>query len=413
MKIRHGMIAGSLGIAACGLAQAQSVEIYGTVFQFLENAKTSGATSPAPADRPSQVGAGAYTGVNDEARSRITAGTSNLGFRGSENLGGGLKAIFQMESGFQVDGSPGPGWANRNSHVGLTGSWGTVSLGMWDTPYKFISLVVNPIRVGYQADQTPVIGNPGFGTPATTTLSGRSGGKPDAAFDRRQGNMIQYMSPNFGGFSGRLMWSVNEGKGPAAAGGPVISPTVWSGYLMYDMGNLSLRYAYEQHDDYFGMSQLGGSGGATAANPGSKDTGHKFVANWRFGSTRIAGIYEQLEYKNDDTAAGAVSSYKRASYYVIGEQKFGNHSLWAAYGRADDGSCGRVGGASCSTNSLGADYVSAGWVYNFSKRTQVIATYYRVNNKTSGTYTVQPAVGAAVAPGADTSSFGVGIAHFF
>jgi predicted porin len=414
MNIRKKLLWGTIGLAACGVAHAQTVEVYGLVFQFLDNAKTSGATSPAPSDRPNQVGAGAYTGVNDPAKNRLSSGTSNLGFRGSEDLGGGLKAVWQLESAFQVDQNTGPGWAGRNSMVGLQGKWGTVNFGQWDTPYKFISLPINALRIGYQADYTPIMGNPGFGVPATTTQFTRTPGKPDAAFDRRQGNAIQYWSPTMGGFSGRIMYSVNEGKTAASATAPSISPTLVSLGLAYDIGNLSLRYAYEQHDDYFGMSQLGGSAAATLTNTGSKDKANKVIAQYRFGSnTRLAGIYEQLDYRNDDSNSGAVSSYKRNAYYVFGEQKLGAHAFWAAYGRADDGSCGRVGGASCSTRDIGADYVSAGWVYNFSKRTQAMATYYKVNNKASGTYTVQPTVGGPIAPGADTTGFGAGIAHFF
>jgi predicted porin len=416
MSIRKKLLVGTLGLAACGVAQAQDVTIYGTLFQFVENTKTSGATTPAPSNRPDQVGAGAYTGVNDPSRVRISSGTSNLGFRGSEDLGGGVKAIFQLESAWQIDGSPGPGWSGRNSHVGLTGKWGGLSVGQWDTPYKIISLAVNPIRVGYQADQTPVIGNPGFGVPATTTIASRVAGKGDAAFDRRQGNMIQYWSPTMSGLSARVQYSVDEGKTASSATASSISPTVLSAAVMYDIGGLSVRYAYEQHDDYFGMTQLGGSAGGSVANSSSKDRGQKLVAIWRFGSSRLAGIYERLEYKNSDSTASAMSNYKRNSYYVLGEQRFGtnnNNSLWAAYGRADDGSCGRVGGASCATNDLGADYVSAGYIHRLSKRTELIATYYKVTNKTSGTYAVQPPVGGPVAPGADTSAFGVGIAHFF
>ena len=414
MKRGHRLIVGTLGLAACGLAHAQAVEVYGTLFQFAEMAKTSGATSQPPADRPTQVSPAAYTGVNDASRSRLSAGTSNWGFRGSEDLGNGLKVIWQLESAFQIDGGPGPGFAARNSHVALQGKFGTVSLGQWDTPYKFISLVVNPIRVGYQADQTPIIGNPSFGVPPTTTQFTRAPGKPDAAFDRRQGNAIQYWSPAVGGFSARLMLSVNEGKTTATATAPEISPTLFSGSVMYNVGGLSLRYAYEQHDDYFGMTQLGGSAADTVTNGGSRDRGHKFVANWRAGpALRIAGIFERLEYRNSDSAAGAVSNYERDAYYAIGEFFFGNQSVWASYGRADDGSCSRVGGLSCTTNGLAADYVAAGWVYNFSKRTQLIATYYKVGNKTSGTYNVLPSIGPTLAPGADPTGVGLGIVHTF
>ncbi|APV50778.1 hypothetical protein BWI17_14440 [Betaproteobacteria bacterium GR16-43] len=413
MKIRHTVLVGALGFAACGLAQAQAITVYGLVFQFAENTKTSGATSPAPAagERPSMRNA--YTGVNDPSRNRISAGTSNLGFRGSEDLGGDVKLVFQLESGFSVDGSPGPGWSGRNSNVGLSSAWGTLSLGQWDTPYKTVALPVNPIRVGYQADYTPIMGNPGFGTPATTTQQTRAGTPPDAAFDRRNGNVVQYWSPTVAGFSGRIQYSADEGRTASSATAPAIQPVIWSGNLQYDVGGLSLRYAYEQHEDYFGMSQLGGGAGATLLNPSSKDQGNKLVAIWRIGSFRLAGILEELKYHNDDSTAGNVNDYKRKAYYALGEYYFGKASVWAAYGKAEDGTCSRVGGASCSTVDLGADYISAGLVYNFSKRTQVIATYYKVDNKKSGTYTVQPPVGGPIAAGADTMAFGVGIAHFF
>jgi predicted porin len=54
-----------------------------------------------------------------------------------------------------------------------------------------------------------------------------------------------------------------------------------------------------------------------------------------------------------------------------------------------------------------------GWIYAFSKRTEVYAVYYRLNNKASGTYSPQPIVGVSIAPGADTVASGVGMIHYF
>jgi predicted porin len=62
---------------------------------------------------------------------------------------------------------------------------------------------------------------------------------------------------------------------------------------------------------------------------------------------------------------------------------------------------------------MGAGYWTAGYVYRFSKRTEVFVTYYRLDNKESGTYSPQPIVGASIAPGADTIGAGVGIIHYF
>ena len=120
--------------------------------------------------------------------------------------------MWQLESGFQIDQNVGPGLGARDSKVGLQGAWGEVFLGQWDTPYKYISLPVNPLRAGYVFDRTAITGNPGFGVPNTTTQASRAGAKPDASFDRRQGNSVQYWSPAVRGFTFRVAHSVNETK---------------------------------------------------------------------------------------------------------------------------------------------------------------------------------------------------------
>jgi len=417
MKLRYRLLAASLATLSVTAAHAE-VEVYGLLMPFLENVKTSGATTTVPSDRPAMVAAATYAGVNEAARWRMSAGTSQLGFRGSEQLAPGLKAVWQLESGWQIDGSAGPGLGGRNSFVGLQSPvWGTVSLGQWDTPYKFIHLAVNSIKAGYTPDQTVLIGNPGFGVPPTTTQFTRVPGKPDAAFDKRAGNAVQWWTPKWGGFSARVMWSTDEGRTTQTATAPEIAPQIYSGEITYDIGGLSLRYAYEQHKDYFGMSQIGGSAGGTVANPHSKDQANKLVAIYRIGNTRIAGIYEELDYRNDDSVLNAVKKYKRRAYYALVEQKFGApHRVWVAYGKAEDGSCERVGGASCSTKDLGTDYWVVGYVYAFSKRTEFFLAGYRINNKASGTYSANPFVSAAnvtVSPGADTSGFGGGLWHVF
>ena len=423
MKIQNLLAIAALPMALGAYAAdepASIVEMYGTVFPFIDSAETTGATSPAPSSRPSQLPASAYTGANDLKRTRITVGTTNWGFRGYESLGGDLKLVWQLESGFQIDQNTGPGLGARDSKVGLRNRWGELFMGQWDTPYKYISLPVNPLRAGYLFDRTAITGNPGFGVGNTTTQFTRIGAKPDASFDRRQGNSVQYWSPTMGGFSFRVGYSVDEGAGAIVAGGPVIKPTVASVSGQYDLGTqssgvLSVRYGYEQHKDYFGLTQLGGSAAGTAGNSSSKDRGHKFVVLYRIGNTRLTGMVERLEYKNGDSLAGGVSSYKRNAWYAVIEQFFANKSsVFASYGKAGDGSCERVGGASCSTSALGANYLTLGYIYRFSKRTEVMAAYYRLTNKESGQYSPGPTVStAAVAPGADTNGFGVGIIHFF
>ena len=417
MKPSKSLLAAALALA--GSAQAASVvEMYGTVFPVFDSAETKNASSaPAAADRPTQVAAGAYTAANDVRRTRITVGTTNWGFRGYEDLWPGLRAVWQLESGFQIDQNVGPGLGARDSKVGLQSPvWGEIFMGQWDTAYKYISLPVNPLRGGYVFDRTAITGNPGMGVGNTTTQFTRIGAKPDASFDRRQGNSVQYWSPTFGGLSFRLQHSVNEGRGAIVAGGPIVSPVVNSVSAVWSWKQLSLRYAYEEHKDYFGLSQLGGGAAGTLTNSHSKDTGHKFVVLYRIANTRLTGMVEQLKYTNNDSAAGNVTGYKRSAWYGVVEQFFdaNKQSFFASYGRAADGTCTRVGPLACVTAELGAKYMTLGYIYRFSKRTEGFIMYYKLDNKRNAQYSPGPMVnGASIAPGADTTAAGVGMIHFF
>ncbi len=419
MKTPKSLLAAALALA--GSAQAASVvEMYGTVFPAFDvKAETKNATTPAPdaSVRPSMLTAASYTGANDPNRTRITVGTTNWGFRGYEDLAPGLRAVWQLESGFQIDQNTGPGLGARDSKVGLAGpAWGEIFMGQWDTPYKFISLPVNPLRGGYLFDRTAITGNPGFGVGNTTTQFTRIGAKPDASFDRRQGNSVQYWTPTWGGVSLRVQHSVNEGQGAIVAGGPVVSPIVNSVSAVWSWGQLSLRYAYEEHRDYFGLTQLGGGAAGTSTNRTSKDRGQKFVWLYRIGNTRFTGLIEKLDYHNNDATSGNVTDYKRNAWYAVIEQFFAanKQSLFFSYGRAADGSCARQGGIACITTDLGAKYMTLGYIYRFSKRTEGFVYYYRMDNKRSGQYSPGPMVnGASIAPGADTIGAGLGMIHFF
>lgn len=85
---------------------------------------------------------------------------SRLGFKGSEDLGNGLKAIYQIEGGLNISLNGGNGnISGRNSFLGLAGDFGTVILGRHDHPYKLATLAFRPMgdtmadRAGFHADQ--------------------------------------------------------------------------------------------------------------------------------------------------------------------------------------------------------------------------------------------------------------------
>jgi predicted porin len=416
--MKKGTIAG-LACALCASgskADTVNVEVYGTLLPFLDVPKTTGATTLPVTNGPNQVpnSATGYTGLNQEARGRLTSGTSNLGFRGNVTIGGDWKAIFQVEAAVPLDGDQGPQGllATRNSHVGITGPYGTMFFGIWDTPYKWTTITMSPVRGLNPFDYDNTLENPGFNVPGTTTQGGRVAGKADAAFSRRQGNSIQYWSPNVFGFTARAAYSLNEGK-TQVAGGSWISPDVISASLSYEQPNLFLvRYAYEQHDDYFGMSQIGGSAGASATNHSSKDMAHKLLAGLILPTTKIYGVIERLIYDTDDTAPAAVKHYRRDAWFLEGIQRFGDAGIWVSFGQSFEGECSIVSGAACSTHALGGMMYSVGAMYDFGKRTTLYASYFGVVNDDAASYGIFPAVGTTAA-GADTRSFGIGILHTF
>ena len=357
------------------------------------------------------IAAASYAGANQDSRTRLTAGTSNLGFRGALPFGDGWKAIWQIEAGAAIDGdSGGIGNTNslglRNTHVGLAGPYGTAFVGNWDTPYKGISMPTVPLKGITAFDYTIMIGNPGLGVPGTTTQFGRStASKGDAAFDRRQGNSLQYWTPNLGGFSGRVAYSFDEGKSGSTAT-PVISPSIWSLSAGYGNSAFSLQYAYEQHNDYFGLSQIGGAA-ASATNASSRDRGHKLVGIYTTGGTKLTAIVEQLRYRNEDSGAAAnVKEYKRSAFVVGAQQQFGAGKAWVNFGKASDGSCSTVGGIACNTGGMGAKYWNIGYVHSVHKLVDLYASFYNIDNEESGTY--QPTFAVNVPPGA-TPAPGLGI----
>ena len=410
-------LAGACALPLSLSAQASDVQIYGTFLPFLDHVKTSGATAPglSPANGgATQVAASAYTGDlgNLPARNRMTSGTSNLGFRGSYKVSDDLKIIWQIESAVSPDGDAPNSLTSRNSALGLEGSWGRVFYGNWDTPYKYPILMVGALR-GLNPFDNALTANPGFNVPGTTTQNGRANTSADAAFNRRQGNSIQYWSPVVNGFSARVAYSVNEGKTTATTTVPSSSPDLWSALLSYKAGAFNLSYGFEQHNDYFGLAQLGGSAGATATNTGSKDVGHELVASYAFSTgTKVSAIVERLSYDTDDSVVGKVNHYERDAWYLLVQQRWGAHQLFGAYGKAAAGSATLVGGGPVTTNGLGGAQWSAGYTYSLTKTADLYTSVYGMTNERSASYALFPPVGK-VAPGASTTGFGLGILYTF
>lgn len=299
------------------------------------------------------------TGTADlKSRTRMIEHPNTLGIRGTEDLGGGLKAWFQYETAFDANEASGT-FANRNSGVGLQGGWGSIMIGRWDMPMKQAIGATDLWGDINRADYT-----------AATMDQGN--------FSTRLANVVQYWSPNWGGIQLKLAYVPDEARTAT------VKPTSAGASLTYSKGPLYLAYGYEEHKNYNGSNTV-------VATSGYKEEGNTLGAKFTFGAFTLAGNYG--EYKKTGVA-------KDKSYYIGGDYTMGKHVFRATYQNADQGT-----NAEC-------DVLGVGYRYNFSKRTATVISYAEVNNDAAAncSFGAGPAFGTT---GQDRTGFGISLLHYF
>ncbi|MGB9150343.1 MAG: porin [Burkholderiales bacterium] len=323
-------------------------------------------------------------------KTRLSSNSSNLGIRGSEKLGGNLKAWFQVEQDLRIDGDNQPaGWATRNSAVGLSGDFGSILAGRWDTPYKTLVLRLDPFG--------------DMGIPSMSNLMGQAAFKTGLTqdFQQRPINAIQYWSPNFSGFTGRAHVSTNEGTGNFRRN--------YSASAQYENGPFFGGLAYEKHIDSL---RLGG-----ASNLGD-DKGLRVALGYQVptANTKLGIVYEKLTYES----ARSGDLKRDGIWFSVDQPIAGNQAIWLTYGKAKsfEGS-GTVTTPVLANNTRpvrdnsGAKMLSLAYDYKFSKRTDAYVFYTKIDNETNAFYDFGNISYGGVPKGGDLSGFGLGLIHRF
>ena len=404
-KLLAAAVAGAL---ASPLAMAQSsVTIYGTFDLSVANSRYSSGV-----------------GNNSVTKMDVYSQSSRLGFRGEENLGGGLRAWFQAENGVYADGrtnNPLAGaFGSRNTGIGLTGGGGTVMTGMWDSPYK--------VSLGGITGMAVVGGLPGHNGPAlgngdttgtnpnqncdniTNAITSPFCGQGEAGatqFHRRLSNVVQYWSPKFGGFDFRVAMTANEEK---ATNTTTINnnPRLWAVNGTYAAGPWYATIAYEHHKDYR----------STAAVNSTKDKGWVIGGGYNFGAAALNLGYERLKYGNSG-AAGAETGFTRPSWFAGVSVPMGpaGSALRAGYSRMSGlKSCGAA--VVCGSQT-GVRVFTLGYGYALSKRSTAYVQYGKVTNSSASTvvFNTSPigpnGFSSAITNGSDQTWLGVGMIHSF
>jgi len=288
----------------------------------------------------------------------VVSNYSRIGFKGSEDLGGGLKALWQIET--QLDQSSGAtstasgqSWATRNTFIGLSGGFGTAVMGRHDTPYK---MATGSLDI--------------FGDTIADYNSGRLDGVSlvNNTHDARASQAVAYISPNFSGFTAAAAVQMTNGETGAGyvATNEEIDATSFS--LTYANGPLFASLAYQDAKN--------ASSSATAGTARNKGT--KVGLGYTMGDIKVGAVYEETD------AAGSTSDTK--AWLVNGVYTMGPIAMKAQYGENDAGSAA----ADQKAWALGADY-------NLSKRT---AAYLVYGNGDNGS-------------GADVAGWNLGVKHSF
>jgi len=321
------LVALALSAVAAGVASAQTanVTLYGIVDTYLSTQRIGSGVIPA-------AGTVAAKSVASTSTTMLTGGGlsgSRWGLRGSEDLGGGMNAIFVLENGFASDSgqlNQGGRLFGRQAYVGLNGGFGSVTVGRQYSPNFYVMCNSDDTFGGCLTGFSAVANMGGF---FANTL--------------RQDNAVKYSTPSFGGVTASIAWSLGEVAGSSSA------QRTLGGNVEYKNGPIYVGV---------GFSDLK-NGSATVPVTGS-DKQFIFGATYNFGVA-----YAGVTYMENKTVAGVKTKPLIGSVTVpFGAARVG---LQLAQAKRDGGD------KQTSIGLLGE--------YDLSKRTEVYGAYVQCKNK--------------------------------
>lgn len=316
------------------------------------------------------------------------ASQSHIGFKGVEDLGNGLKALFDLQYRISPDTNTGLASAGHQ-YVGLTGGFGTVVAGYLDG-----------IRYGIYGKYSP------FGNYSVASLTSMT-----TQYDRAA-NAVAYISPSFSGFTVILATATNT-QGAEGSLNAVHSPMtatttgnngddrLLSANLIYANGPLSIDLDYEttRAVGYDNSRLYVATGGAS----------------YDFGVVKVSGVYDVI--KGDvNSFIGGNTTFAAAAFGLAAGQKYDRRN-WFIGASVPLGSktklMGLFGQVKDKTlTDRDAWKIGFGARYALSKRTELYADYAHIKNDTNAAYTINP-MGNSSGTSAGVNGLAMGIKHSF
>ena len=304
--------------------------------------------------------------------SDMTWNNSRLGFKGSEDLGNGLKAIFQIESKVKMTETGGGSIADRDSWVGLAGEFGSITFGNHQTAY-----VKAAAKYDFMSDSIGDYNN--IMGAVSGAASGDNSDELNLYLNARVKKSAYYKSPVISGFQVQASYAM--GAQHKLGDDQDISAIA----ATYTNGPLQVLAGYEVQKN--------------GALSGKDVEGMKIGAGYKlpFG-TQINAIYENVSVEDN---GGDVDHFYLAAAHPVTSAV----DVMASFIYADND--GDVAGS-----DDGAKMYAVGAKYKFSKRTNVMAVYAKIANDSTGQYGID-SNGYYAAQGKDVSAFSVRLQHNF
>lgn len=376
--MKKSLIALATLAAVSGTAFAQSsVTLSGNIKGGLASTNYSGGVP------------GALTGSN----TAMQDGSSRFIFSGTEDLGGGLKANFQIDNRFRMDDNGGAPTssplATGNTWVGLSGGFGNVQMGKLDTHYCLGSDTHGSRATALAASSCGLLGY----------VNGNSGNAAIANASRSV-NVIRYTSPNLSGFTLQGNYSTSF-AGPDGAVGSASGGNAMHIQGIYAQGPLrgGLSFWQAKGEDQTASVARTGQRGTTA------------MIDYNFGVATAGLTYDQSTRRAAAANLDFVDT-TRTAWSIPVTVKLGAGTALLTYTRAGNN---KVGGA--TIDNTGATLVSVGYDYALSKRTSVGVSYARLANNSGASYALYTIAGLNGTPvnaaGQTASQLYLGVRHAF
>jgi predicted porin len=361
-------LAVAAAMSAPAFAENANFTFYGTADVSYDVVNTGDGTTTAN-------GATTATGTSKRV---VSSNVSKFGFKGSEDLGGGLAVVWQIEQQINIDDAAKNTFASRNTFAGVKSeTLGTVLLGIHDTPYKISTRKLDVFGDNI-ADNRALIG---------IKVNGNSQG-----FELRPSNVLAYISPSMGGVTAAIA-TVNLTEANDVS--TQKNNSALSLAVMYDGAPFYGSVAHESHK----LETLGA---------GWKESANRVGFGFSQDMFSVGLVYEKT---SDNFGAGGINTVGHNAYYLGGKFNIGMDAVKFAYGKT-----GVVGSGAAQVANSGASQISVGYDMSMSKRTKLYALYTKISNGKGINYEFSQNSGAASTTsgyGTSPSAISLGLKHSF